>query len=422
MNKIEKIVHGMLRSNPLLKTMVRNLYQSFFDLLPVKSFTTSHNIISVEGYFYGFHDHSPFSSNNKNLLVHKSPGKKFMPHIGDQIEFGYLAGDKFQDFVPVGRTNTWNWHMGSKLQWVGSSRKIAVNDFEAEPIVRIIDVDTLDERQVPGFMSSVSPNEKFYIGYDFIRLEQLMPGYGFKLLEPDRNLAKCEGSLHVSSLETGEAIVTLDLIDIRSFQSLSEMDNAYHFVTHGIFSPDSKKVSFFHRWISDPNNPAKRRTRLIVLDIATKRFSVMPTNGLVSHYCWADSKTLIAFCSTEDMGVGYHVFSLDEEMSVNKLEFLSGINEDGHPMVGKRSNLMVTDTYPNRRRMQSLYIYNFQENETTKMGEFYMPKKFQSPDPFHHWCCDLHPRWDRLGKMVCFDTVYTGTRSISIMDVSELVD
>ena len=48
--------------------------------------------------------------------------------------------------------------------------------------------------------------------------------------------------------------------------------------------------------------------------------------------------------------------------------------------------------------------------------------RFLSPLPFRGEIrCDLHPRWSRDGRQVCFDSVHEGTRQIYVMDVSEIV-
>jgi hypothetical protein len=422
MNLIERKIHGALRGNPRLKSVVRNLYQSLFDILPVIPYRASGAVKTVDGYFYGFHDHSPFSVDGEKLLVHKAPEKKFMPKVGDEIELGYLTGGDYRNFVPIGKTNTWNWHMGSKMQWVGTHNEVSFNDFTDGPRVRIVNVETGQQRSFPGFMSAISPDGSQFVGYDFLRVERLMPGYGYKTWDIASEIAATEGGLSIGDTQSGVVHRFFDMNEISQISPDGTMQDAYHFVSHANFSPDGRKVSFLHRWLPDTSNPALRYTRLIVASLNSGELTILPTSGLVSHYCWRDPDSLIAFCSTDQLGIGYHIFSLKADAKSQKVEFLEGINEDGHPMVGSASSFMITDTYPNRRRMKSLYLYNLEKKFAQKVGEFYMPKEFQSPDAFHHWCCDLHPRWDRSGKYVCFDTAFSGTRSITIMNVSDFLD
>ena len=60
MNKIERLVYNLVRSNPILKNKVRNLYQRSFDLLSSPKPLSAYPITERRGYFFGFHDHSPF--------------------------------------------------------------------------------------------------------------------------------------------------------------------------------------------------------------------------------------------------------------------------------------------------------------------------------------------------------------------------
>ncbi len=36
------------------------------------------------------------------------------------------------------------------------------------------------------------------------------------------------------------------------------------------------------------------------------------------------------------------------------------------------------------------------------------------------WRCDLHPRWNRSGTQVSFDSVHTGDRQVYVVDLSDL--
>ena len=62
MNKIERIIYDMVKSRPGLKRAFRNIYQTIFDLMPVKRIKSEYKINMLENRFFGFHDHSPFSA------------------------------------------------------------------------------------------------------------------------------------------------------------------------------------------------------------------------------------------------------------------------------------------------------------------------------------------------------------------------
>jgi len=50
------------------------------------------------------------------------------------------------------------------------------------------------------------------------------------------------------------------------------------------------------------------------------------------------------------------------------------------------------------------------------IGRYNAPFVFDGP-----YRCDLHPRWSRDGKQVCFDSVPEGKRRIYVVDVSAVV-
>jgi hypothetical protein len=47
------------------------------------------------------------------------------------------------------------------------------------------------------------------------------------------------------------------------------------------------------------------------------------------------------------------------------------------------------------------------------------PRRFASKYPHRHWACDLHPRFDRQGRFLCFDSAHTGRRALCTIDLGE---
>ena len=95
MNKIERFVYKRLRNAPMLKTIVRNGYQAFFDIIPTPSFDSFYRIKNRPGFFFGFHDHTPFSYDNSKLLANRYLIPLRMPQPKDQLEIGYFDGPEY---------------------------------------------------------------------------------------------------------------------------------------------------------------------------------------------------------------------------------------------------------------------------------------------------------------------------------------
>ena len=60
MTKTERYIYDMVKSTPWLKDLIRNIYQSFFDLLPKKKELFADEYDYKEHFFLGFHDVQPF--------------------------------------------------------------------------------------------------------------------------------------------------------------------------------------------------------------------------------------------------------------------------------------------------------------------------------------------------------------------------
>ena len=86
------------------------------------------------------------------------------------------------------------------------------------------------------------------------------------------------------------------------------------------------------------------------------------------------------------------------------------ITVDGHPSLSPDKLKIVTDTYPNRQRTASIYL--IENSEIKTIARVFAPFKYE--DDFR---CDLHPRWSRLGDKICFDSVYSGKRSLYVVKI-----
>ncbi len=191
MYQLEFIVYNITKSNPKIKLFVRDLYQLFFDIFPSKQIIKSYPVYERPGYFYGFHDLCPFSGDNSKLAACKydlnAPLR--MPLISDVLEVGYFDGPEFSNWHPVGCTRAWNWHQGCRLQWCDGRNSLVFNDNDSgHNISHIIDIKDNIIKTFDRPISSVSPDGNWAISYNFNRVNQYMPGYGYSFLNHDKEL------------------------------------------------------------------------------------------------------------------------------------------------------------------------------------------------------------------------------------------
>jgi hypothetical protein len=87
---------------------------------------------------------------------------------------------------------------------------------------------------------------------------------------------------------------------------------------------------------------------------------------------------------------------------------------DGHnsysPDAARR--WVVNDTYPDAEHRRTLYVYDTQMDTRRDLGRFYSP-----PELAQDYRVDLHPRWSRDGRQVCFDSAHEGSRQVYVIDV-----
>lgn len=419
MHPLERFIYDLVKHNPRLKKRIRNLYQRIFDILPQPAPQSAYPITNRPGYFYGFHDHTPFSADNTKLLANRYETDLRMPTPDTFLDVGYFDGPDYKIFHPIARTRAWMWHMGCKLQWRGTRNEIVFNDHDSgKNIARMVDIDTGYETRLPDSIGSVSPDGQLAVGYSFARVAKCMPGYGyhFDVGDPEiDNFAPRKNGVHLINLETQHCEQLFSLADLAELRPEPSMQDALHFATHTVFSPDSQRFIFLHRWIH--NDVSKRWSRMISSDLSGKDLHVFPTIDMVSHIGWKNSHHVLAYCRVAEHGDQYVLF----EDKTNNFTIIgkNQFNSDGHPSYDPSGRWIVTDTYPDRRRVQNLVVYDTLQNTRHELARLPMPPEFQTPDPYHHWACDLHPRWDRRGRFICFDAAYTGTRALCSIDLGE---
>ncbi len=85
--------------------------------------------------------------------------------------------------------------------------------------------------------------------------------------------------------------------------------------------------------------------------------------------------------------------------------------------IGDSPQWILNDTYPDRTRRQTPYLYHIPTGRRVDLGHFYLPPEYQG-----EWRCDLHPRSSRDGRSVTIDSPHGSRgRQVWLLDVSRIV-
>ncbi|MCK9204768.1 MAG: hypothetical protein M0P58_10110 [Bacteroidales bacterium] len=417
MNQLELLVYGLVKNNPRIKNLVRDTYQALFSLFPVPRQNQAYPVTIREGYFFGFHDKNPWSFDNGYLLSHGYHGISHkLPRHGDQVDIGLFSGDDFSVFRKIATTSCYNWQQGSMLQWLGKTHTFIFNDVGGDDnTAKIFDIGGQNIGVLSKAIAAIDPEGKVALSYNFARLQRYFPGYGYLSGTDPENKTEIPSTHGISTIDIPHNLITklFSVKDIASFRPEKSMQDSCHFLTHCLFSPSGKRFLFLHRWVKNGNITF---TRMFSCDVNGHHLHLFPTRDMVSHIAWQDETHVLAYCRSKENKDGYFLFkdSSEEHRSVGMEQF----DSDGHPSFPENSTeWFITDTYPDRFRRSYLILYNILKEKRFDLGYFRQPIKYKEAVR-----CDLHPRWNHDGSMICFDSAHSGKRSLCTIKIGDLLN
>lgn len=375
--------------------------------------------ITAEGgnYFFGYFDKYPWDKTQNFLLTHKIDFMDRQPTGDDKAIIGMIDLEGDNKFIPLAETHAWCWQQGAMLQWLKDDNdKIIYNDREnGRFIARILNIKTGEKQTICRPIYCLSDDGKYALSINFSRLDKERPGYGYAGV-PDMH----EGVGHPDDdgvwlidfkKNTSKLIISVDQI-VKTFNR-PIMNNAANWFNHLLFSPDSKRFGFFHRWRTGDN---WHQTHMFTANIDGSNIYPLNLEDMSSHYTWFENNKIINFANQYDQGWNYYEFT-DHCKTVKTIgeDFFKG--EDGHCSYSNDHKWMLTDCYPTpeNNNMRSLYLMNLEDNKVFEIGKFFADPSLSAPIR-----CDLHPNWSRDCRTVCIDSIHEGFRAIYTIDISEL--
>lgn len=412
LGKIEKSVNGILLKFPMAKKIVKRTYQlGMYALSPkIKSKGDIKRISPNDGmeYFFGYYDKSPWDASDRYMLCLRA--KKTHSSVAPKEVAEVLLFDTHDEnsYKHLGETRAWNVQQGCMLQWLGPdyTNKIIYNDYrDGEYCSVILDIKSNKERLISMPVYSVSQDGKSALSLDFSRLHRLRKGYGYSNLPEITENEKCPDKpciWHIN-LENGEVRSIMKYTDFAKFEPRKEMENAEHKVNHIMLNPSGDRFMVLHRWIDG----SRKYTRLVTVNTDGTEMYNLSDEDMTSHCYWKNESEIVAFAHKNDKGNGYFLM---RDKTKKYQQVWSELTSDGHPSYSPDGSMAVTDTYPNRSRVATVYYIN--EENINELVKVFVPFKYDND-----LRCDLHPRWNRSGNKICFDSVFEGQRGLYVVAV-----
>jgi hypothetical protein len=404
----EKLLSGLLGRLPFAKPFIKRVYQGINYLFFRKGITceTMHPLRSFGSEsaesFFGYYDKSPVNEDERYILFHETSHptreKPSAEKPVDIVLYDLARG------AEAGRWQTpaYNWQQGARLMWI-SANKFVFNSYDEVAdryIARIVDTSDPDSERVVGY-PVYDANPDIALSLSFERLNAIMPDYGYRAHSKYTDPGYSNDGIFKIDLHENNVELLLSLEEIIGLHHSKRMSAASHWVNHLMLSPGGAAFMFLHRWI----RKGIKYDALFIAGTDGENVRCLADDGMVSHCCWQDEENIIAYMRDARMGDGYYGISIKDggrvPLGKGQIDHIG----DGHPSVSGQK--MVFDTYPDRSRLKTLYIFDLGKKELNRVGTFYEPLKYHGQTR-----CDLHPGFSSSGKSIFIDSVHTGKRKL----------
>lgn len=404
-----------MRKFPLIKKALKTMYQYIGNLLSDKK-TFPSDIIQVsnnqEEHLFGYYDKCPWNKDENKIIYLEvfDAYKEVAPKKEAKIIMKDLASNEEK---VIATTKAWNVQQGCMLQWLGPdyNSKILYNDFINGDLKSVVlNIETNEKHTIDFPVYTVEKGGKWGLTLDFYRLHRMRPGYGYSNEEDETKTELLPNGYCIWKVDleknTVEGIITYQqLYDLNLKES---MQNAEHKVNHIMINPSGNRFMFLHRWIKN----GVKNTRLITADIDGKNLCNLLDDGMTSHCTWKNDKVILGWARNNELGT--HYFLIQDKTGKCQKIAEEKLLTDGHPTYSPNGEYFITDTYPDFKRKQHLYIYKESEKKLIDIASVYANIKYKDD------CrCDLHPRWNYSGDKICFDGAQNNKRQVYVIDVGD---
>lgn len=404
-------------------------------------------------YFFGYYDKSPLNKSNTKLLAHRVSFDGRGVRDGDVAEVGYFDLET-KKFHKVDETLAWNWQQGSQLQWLPPDfeDEIIYNSIQGGRFVSIrYNILTKEKRVIPFPIYVIHPNGREALAVNYERLYWCRPGYNYQNIKNSKwnvPIHPDDGIFRVD-LETGNVkliVRTQDVVDMAPDEEILSCNN---WLEHMIYNSIGDRFMFFHRWHKDGVD----HTRLFTANsLDGGELFMFPDTKFYSHADWKNDKEFtiwtkepvkknelsmvksFAFIARRNnlikniLKPWYQLIKpLLPRKIVEKITLHSKLltyydkthdyhivgegvlSGNGHITWSKDMNIILIDTYQDKKGYRSLMLFDVKNNKKKNIGQFFS----------HYNDCgyraDLHPRFNHSEEFIVIDSAHLKKRKVLII-------
>ncbi len=366
-------------------------------------------------HWFGYYDKLQFDPQSRLVLGNQVDFEHRSPKPDDVIQLGMVDTASRDRWTQLGETRAWNWQQGAMLQWLPQYKNEVIwNDREENGFVsHIVNISSGKRRTLPNPIYALSPDGRWAVYPDFRRLNDTRPGYGYVGV-PDPNfntLIPDNAGIWRMDLRNGNSNLIIPFSEAAKipYPRNEPKPGAKHWFNHLLYNTNGTRFIFLHRWRAPADKTFS--TRMFTASAEGKDLYVLDPYGDTSHFIWRDETNVLAWAWHPTQQNKFYLYrdKTDSVMAVGP----DVMTVNGHCTYLPGNQVVLNDTYPDKDRLQHLYLYRIASGERVALGDFHSPVAYAG-----EWRCDLHPRFSPDGRKVVIDSTHAGQgRQMYLVDI-----
>lgn len=365
-------------------------------------------------YFFGYYDIPAWNEDETFHLCHKVDFWNRMPKEDDIAEVGMIDVRNGQ-YIKLDETSAWNFQQGALLTWSPKAPNdeiiynVRVGDKYKSAI---LNVRTSEKRLLDYPLANVDPTGRYGVSINFPRMFDFRPGYGYAGINDSfymDNHSKDDG-IYLVDLETGKGDLVISLDTLWEYTNGSLNEDKKLLVNHINFNTDGSRFVFLLRYFFKPGEDWG--SAVITANADGSDLYTLYDYSVASHYYWANEKDLLIYANHYD---GLQLYMWKDKTHKATLIDKEFFVRDGHCSFSPDKNYILYDSYHNKEGYRKLFLYDVNKKKGITLASYYSYPNLETDIR-----CDFHPRWNRSGNVITFDSIHEGQRHIYSMDLSKI--